>query len=213
MRAPHEQPLPGTRVAIGLTPVPGDVAEVRVIAVPRRDLVHRGRLSGPLEPLADAILVDVHVGGRLVIPGAWVQPEVLERGEPLPPRPVRAEDLRPPAVVVGEGAWAALHWGETIWPLGIDGSLAIPSAARSSPHPLSRLRRLALVAAGRRREVALTLWQAEDFEVPWHDVRLMPRARWWFEMAQVPPGMRYADAEQAQGVGRARSRPGRIAEG
>src|SRR5699024_11198195 len=60
-----------------------------------------------------------------------------------------------------------------------------------------------LVALGRRDEVALTLWRQDGFEVPWHDVRLIPRAAWWFEIAQVPPGTRYADAEAAQQVGRA----------
>ena len=199
-------PLPGTRVEIALTDDPRDTAEVRVLAVPRRDLSRDGVLSAPLGPFADALLVDVLHEGRLVIPGAWVQPEVLERGTPLAARPVRASDLRLPAVIRGKGAGAELHWGETIWPLALDGHLAVPPASRPSPHPYSRLRRLLLVATGRREEVALTLWQSPSFEVPWHDVRLLPRAERWFELAQVPAGMRYADAEQAQGVGRAARR-------
>ena len=91
-----------------------------------------------------------------------------------------------------------------MWPLDLGGAVAIPDAARADPHPLSRLRRLLLVAAGRRAEIALTMWQAPDFEIPWQDVRLLPRAASWFELAQVPTSMRYADAERAQGVGRAR---------
>jgi hypothetical protein len=181
-------PLPGTRVRIPLTDRPGDQAVVRVIAAPRRDLARGGRLSDALAPFADALLVDVH----------------LERGESLAPTPVAAADLRPPAVIAGTPERAALHWGETVWPLDLGGAVAIPEAARADPHPLSRLRRLLLVAAGRRAEIALTLWQAPDFEIPWHDVRLLPRAASWFELAQVPPGLRYADAERAQGVGRSR---------
>lgn len=210
--APAADPLPGTRVALDLLPSPGGVwdrAEVRLIAVPRRDLAVRGVLTAALAPFADAHLVEVRVDGRPVLPGAWVQTEVLARGEPLPPVPVRAEDLRPPAVVVGDGPAAALIWGETVWPLGFDGggpTAAVPASARPDPHPLSRLRRLALVAAGRRGEVGLTLWRDPAFEVPWQDVRLLPQAAWWFEVAGVPAGMRYADAEAAQGVGRARRR-------
>ncbi len=197
-------PLPGTRVRIPLTDRPGDLAVVRVIAAPRRDLVRGGRLSDALRPFAEALLVDVHVDGRMLLPGAWVQHEVLQRGEALAPTPVAAADLRPPAVIAGTPERAALHWGETVWPLDLGGAVAIPGSARADPHPLSRLRRLLLIAAGRRPEIALTLWQAPDFEVPWQDVRLLPRAASWFELAQVPPGMRYADAERAQGVGRAR---------
>lgn len=199
-------PLPGTRVSIPLTDRPGDVAEVRVLAAPRRDMRHGGELSAPLRPFGEALLVDVAVGGRLVLPGAWVQGEVLTRGEPLPPAPVRAADLRPPAVIAGTPEAAELHWGETVWRLDLGGAVAIPDAARADPHPLSRLRRLALVASGRRDEIGLTLWRDPAFEVPWQDVRLLPRATSWFELAQVPPGMRYADAEAAQGVGRARPR-------
>lgn len=200
------EPLPGTRVTIPLTAREGDVAVVRVIAAPRRDMVRGGRLGEPLQPFAEALLVDVTVGGRLMLPGAWVEREVLERGTALEPVPVAAADLRPPAVIVGTPERAALHWGETTWPLDLGGAVAIPSAARPRSHPLSRLRRLVLVALGRRPEIALTLWQAADFEIPWHDVRLLPHAGRWFELAQVPPGTRYADAERIHGVGRARPR-------
>ncbi|MDN5687504.1 MAG: hypothetical protein L0G94_12665 [Brachybacterium sp.] len=200
------EPLPGTRVTIPLTPREGDMAVVRVIAAPRRDMVRAGTLGDPLRPFADALLVDVAVDDRIVLPGAWVEPEVLRRGTALEPVPVAAGDLRPPAVIAGTPERAALHWGETVWPLELGGAVAIPSAGRAAPHPLARLRRLVLVALGRRGEIALTLWQAPDFEIPWHDVRLLPHAARWFELAQVPPGTRYADAERIQGVGRARSR-------
>lgn len=199
-------PLPGVRVRIALTDRPGDHAVVRVIAVPRRDMVRDGALSVPLQPFADALLVDVSVEGRVLLPGAWVQPEVLERGAPIAPTPVGAADLRPPAVLAGTPDRAALHWGETVWPLDLGGAVTIPEAGRADPHPLSRLRRLILVAAGRRAEIALTMWRDPAFEIPWQDVRLLPRAAAWFDLAQVPPGMRYADAERAQGVGRAHRR-------
>lgn len=199
-------PLPGTRVRIALTDRPGDVAVVRVIAAPRRDMAREGQLSAPLQPFAGALLVDVSHADRVVLPGAWVQPEVLERGDPIAPTPVTAADLRPPAVIMGYPDRAALHWGDTVWPLDLGGVVAIPDSARPDPHPLSRLRRLVLIAAGRRAEIALTLWQSAEFEIPWQDVRLLPRAAAWFELAQIPPGMRYADAEQMQGVGRARRR-------
>lgn len=207
---PHsgpQPPAPGTQVAIALTARPGDHAIVRVVAAPHRDLADPGRAAHLLEPFTGALLVDVRVGERLVLPGAWVRREVVERGEPLPPRPVRSADLRPPAVIIGDGQDAALHWGLTTWPLALQVPLVIPAAARPDPHPTARLRRLVLVALGRRDEVALTLWRQDGFEVPWHDVRLIPRAAWWFEIAQVPPGTRYADAEVAQQVGRAA--PGR----
>ena len=157
-------------------------------------------LSAPLQPFEKALLVDVSVGERILIPGAWVQPEVLERGTPLAPTPVTAADLRPPAVICGVPERATLHWGETVWPLDLGGAVTIPEAARADPHPLSRLRRLALVASGRRDEVGLTLWRAPGFEIPWQDVRLLPRAAAWFDLAQVPAGMRYAEAERAQSV-------------
>lgn len=204
--SPASNPLPGTRVRIPLTDATGDDAVVRVIAAPCRDMARDGILSEPLRPFSDALLVDVHVGGRLVLPGAWVEHEVLRRGTPIAPTPVAAADLRPPAVIAGTPEHAELHWGETVWPLDLGGAVAIPDSARAEPHALSRLRRLLLVAAGRRDEIALTMWQAPDFEIPWQDVRLLPRAASWFELAQVPPGMRYADAEQLQGVGRAARR-------
>lgn len=199
-------PLPGTRVRITLSDRPGDTAVVKVIAVPRRDMSRSGQLSVSLQPFAESILVDVSVGEKLLLPGAWVQHEVLERGTPLAPVPVKAADLRPPAVISGTAEGAHLHWGETVWPLDLGGVVAIPAASRADPHPLSRLRRLTLIAAGRRAEIGLTLWRDPAFEVPWQDVRLLPRAASWFELAQVPPGMRYADAEREQGVGRARPR-------
>ena len=62
-------PLPGTRVRIPLTDRPGDHAVVRVIAAPRRDLARAGRLSEALRPFAEALLVDVHVGEKLLLPG------------------------------------------------------------------------------------------------------------------------------------------------
>lgn len=199
-------PLPGTRVRISLTDHPGDQAVVRVIAAPRRDMTRGGRLSPALAPFADALLVDVSLAGRTLLPGAWVQHEVLDRGAPIAPIPVTAADLRPPAVIAGTPEHAALCWGETVWPLDLRGAVSIPVSSRADPHPLSRLRRLSLIAAGRREEIGLTMWRDPGFEVPWHDVRMVPRAAAWFELAQVPPGMRYADAERAQGVGRARSR-------
>lgn len=205
-RPVQEPPLPGTQVAIALTARPDDRAVIRVVAAARRDLPGSTAAGGPLGPFLRSLLVDVWVRNRLVLPGAWVQPEVISRGEPVSPRPVRPADLRPPAVITGEGESAELHWGQTVWPLALGGPLAIPEAARADPHPLARLRRLILIALDRHADVGLTLWRGPDFEVPWHDVRLIPRAAWWFEIAQVPAGMRYADAEAAQGVGR--SRPG-----
>ncbi|MGP5306359.1 hypothetical protein [Brachybacterium alimentarium] len=200
-------PLPGTRAVFPLSDREGDVAVMRVLAAPRRDMARAGRLSRPLQPFADSLLIDVEVAGRIVLPGAWVRHDALARGTALPPATVGAGDLRPPAVIVGTADAAQLHWGETVWPLDLGGVVAIPDVARAEPHPFSRLRRLTLVAAGRRADIALTLWQAPGFEIPWHDVRLLPRAARWFELAQVPAGMRYADAERAQGVGRARVRP------
>lgn len=203
-RGESVDPLPGTRVTFALSDRPGDLAVVRVLAAPRRDMARAGRHGAPLQPFLGSLLVDVSAHGRTLLPGAWVQPEVLERGTPIAPATVSAADLRPPAVIVGSAESAELHWGETVWPLDLGGVVAIPAAGRADPHPFSRLRRLTLVAAGRHAEIALTLWQAPDFEIPWHDVRLLPRAASWFELAQVPAGMRYADAERAQGVGRAR---------
>src|SRR5699024_4849103 len=197
-------PLPGTRVRIALTDRPVDEAVVRVIAAPQRDMTHGGRLSPALAPFADALLVDVAAAGTTVLPGAWVEHEVLERGAPIAPVPVTAADLRPPAVIMGSTERAALCWGETVWPLDLGGVVASPDAARPGPPPLSRLPRLLLVALGRRSESALTLWQAPGLGIRWQDVRLRPHAQGWFELAGVPPGTRYADAERIQGVGRAR---------
>lgn len=199
-------PLPGTRVTIPLSADPLDRAIVRVLAAPRRDLTRHGALSAPLAPFSQALLVDVQVEGRMLLPGAWVLPEVIDRGQRIGPIPVSATDLRLPAVIAGDSDAAELHWGETVWPMDLGGVVAIPDAARADPHPLSRLRRLTLIAAGRREEIGLTMWREPDFEVPWHDVRLLPHATRWFELAQVPAGMRYADAERFQGVGRAAQR-------
>lgn len=195
-------PLPGQTVLIPLSDRAGDVAEVRALLDRRRDILPRTDAvrADPLAVLGDAVLVDVSVRGRVVLPGAWVEPEVFSRGEPGARHRVSARDLRMPAVVLGDGAFAALAWGETVWPLPFDDSVQVPSEARPSAHPLSRLRRLVLIADDRHDEVGLTLWRAADFVVPWHDVRLLPRARWWFEMAQIPPGTRYADAARQQGM-------------
>ena len=61
-RGGPSDPLPGTRVTIPLTDAPGDLAVVRVIAAPRRDMARAGRLGTPLLPFADSLLVDVAVG-------------------------------------------------------------------------------------------------------------------------------------------------------
>src|SRR5699024_5568905 len=92
---------------------------------------------------------------------------------------------------------------ETVWPLDLGGGVAIPDAARPGPHPLSRLRRLLLVALGRRSEIALTLWQAPDLEIPSHDVRLLQHAQRRFGLAGGPPRTRDAHAARLQGAGRA----------
>lgn len=201
----HHGSAPGTSIALPLgTTTPdsaGDEAVVRLLAVPRRDLTRAGALAAPLRPFADAVLVEVSVGGRVVLPGAWVEPAVLGHGRPLPRTQVVPQDLRFPAVIAGEGRRAQLHWGETVWPLPFDDTVAIPAVCRLGIHSASRLRRLALVAAGRRKDVALTMWQKPDFEIPWHDVRLVPHARWWFEMAEVPPTATYRDALQMHGIG------------
>lgn len=197
-------PAPGTTVALPLDPDgldAEDVALVRLLAVPRRDLTRAGTLAVPLQPFADALLVEVTVGGRVVLPGAWAEPSVLQQGRPAPRTQVVPDDLRLPAVVAGEGSAAQLHWGETVWPLPFDDTVAIPAVCRAGIHSTARLRRLALVAAGRRRDVALTLWRNPSFEVPWHDVRLVPHARWWFEMADVPPTATYRDALRLHGIG------------
>lgn len=197
-------PAPGTTVALPLDRHgldAEDVALVRLLAVPRRDLTRAGTLAVPLQPFADALLVEVSVDGRVVLPGAWAEPSVLQQGRPAPRTQVVPDDLRLPAVVAGEGSAAQLHWGETVWPLPFDDTVAIPAVCRAGIHSTARLRRLALVAAGRRQDVALTLWRDPSFEVPWYDVRLVPHARWWFEMADVPPTATYRDALRLHGIG------------
>lgn len=197
-------PAPGTTVALPLDPQGDDLEDlalVRLLAVPRRDLTRAGALAAPLLPFADALLVEVSMAGRVVIPGAWAEPSILQQGRPAPRTQVVPDDLRLPAVVAGEGSAAQLHWGETVWPLPFDDTVAIPTVCRASIHSAARLRRLALVAAGRRQDVALTLWRDPGFEVPWHDVRLVPHARWWFEMADVPPTATYRDALRLHGIG------------
>src|SRR5699024_2899429 len=159
-------PLPGTRVRIALTDRPGDEAVVRVRAARRRDMTHGGRLSPALAPRADALLVDGVAAGTTVLPGAWVEHEVLERGAPIAPVPVTAADLRPPAVIIGSTERAALCWGETVWPLDLGAVVAIPDAARPGPHPLSRLRPLPPGGLGRRSEIALTPCPDPDREIP-----------------------------------------------
>lgn len=194
-------PQPGTTVALPLTPAPQDVAEVRLLAVPRRDLTRGSRLAPPLERFAESYLVEVLVAGRVVLPGAWAEPAVIAQGREVARRQVVPTDLRFPAVVDGEGSTAALHWGETVWPLPFDDTVAIPPACRAGSHSAAQLRRLALVAAGRREDVGLTLWRDPGFDIPWKDVRLVPHARWWFEVADVAPTMTYRDALRAQGIG------------
>lgn len=191
---PSAAPQPGTCALLPLSDDPEDVARVRLLAVPSRDLLEGGALPGPLAPFAGSHLVDVSVGGRLVLPGAWVEPAVMRQLEPAPSAQVRDKDLRPPAVVLGTGSRAFLAWGATLWPLPFDDSVAIPEQCRPLPHSAAMLRRLILVALGRRDEIGLTLWHDPEFIVPWHDVRLVPHAAWWFEVAQVPSGMRYRDA-------------------
>lgn len=195
-------PAPGTVLRLPLTASGGDDAQVRVLADLDRDLAPHARTDRrwPLSVLGSAVLVDVVVDGRTVLPGAWVEHRALADLERLRAERLRPEDLRMPAVVLGEGSEAVLAWGETIWPLPFDASVRIPATCRPGIHSLAELRRLALTAAGRRSVVGLTLWRAPGFAVPWHDVRLDERARWWFEMAQVPPGMRYAGAADTQGV-------------
>lgn len=197
-----EPPEAGSILALPLSDRPGDAAALRVLADHGRDLAPHARADRlwPLAAMRGGVLVEVLVEDRPVLPGAWAQAEDLTRLAMVGHRPITARDLRMPAVVLGEGPEAVLAWGETIWPLPFDGAVAIPAAARPGVHSAALLRRLALVASGRREEVGLTLWHDDGFEVPWHDVRLLPRARWWFEMAQVPATMRYADAARSQGV-------------
>lgn len=163
----------------------GEIATVRVLAVPERDLVREGRLSPALSSVSDGILVDVTAAGRTVLPGAWVDRAILEGARPVGQGRVPRRELRFPAVVVGEGQQALLLWGETAWPLPLTADVGIPAACRPALHRTADLRRLILAALGRRGEVGLTTWQDPGFDVPWHDVRLHPRARWWFDIAGI----------------------------
>lgn len=191
-------PERGSCWTLQLTDAPGDVARVRLLAVPGRDMLEHGALPGPLAPFSGSLLVDVTVSGRTVLPGAWVEPSVVSHLAPSAAVPVGVADMRLPAVVMGNGSKAFLAWGATLWPLPFDDSVAIPPECRPLPHSTAMLRRLILVALGRRDEIGLTLWQDPEFVVPWHDVRLVPHAAWWFEIAQVPSGMRYRDALAAK---------------
>lgn len=199
---PGARPEPGRILELPLTGRAGDAAELRVLADVDRDLLpHAPRdRPWPLAALRGAVLVEATHEGRVVLPGAWVQTGDLARLTSTDHRAPAPADLRMPAVVLGDGRDAVLAWGETVWALPFEGRIAIPEAARPGAHSLARLRRLVLVALGRREEVGLTMWHDGAFEIPWHDVRLLPRARWWFDMAQVPAGMRYADAARVQGV-------------
>ncbi|MCG7309982.1 hypothetical protein [Brachybacterium sp. ACRRE] len=199
-RATARAARPGDVLALALTQHPGDEAHVRML-LDQRTLADR--VPDAAEHLAvfgDGVLVEVRVGERLALPGVWVERSVLDLRPTGEREPVREEDLRLPAAVVGGTGQTSLAWGETRWPLPLDATVAIPSSCRPGPHSLPELRRLALHAAGRRAEIALTLWQDPGFDVPWRDVRLVPHASWWFEIAQIPPGTRYADAAARQGV-------------
>lgn len=202
-------PRTGAVLELALGGDPGDVAELHVVADVERDLrPHElpGR-RGALDPWSGAALVTVSIGGRVLLPGAAVRADDLTRLRVLAHRPPQPEDLRLPAVILGPADAAVLAWGETRWPLPLDGRLEIPAALRPGVHALAQLRRLVLVAQGRTEELGLTLWRRADFEVPWHDVRLAPRARWWFQLAQVPDAMGYADAAASQEVPIARFLP------
>lgn len=199
----------GACYELALTGRPGDRAEIRVLLDVCRDLepgVARDR-PWALLPVRGAVLVEVSAGGRVVLPGAWAEPGDLAALPAIGHRPVTVADLRMPAFVLGFGSGAVLAWGETVWELPFDDSLAIPEACRPAVHSAAALRRLALVALDRRADVGLTLWNDPAFEVPWRDVRLVPRAKWWFDMAQVPASMRYADAARARGIDLERALP------
>lgn len=198
MRRP---PLPpaGTVLDLPLSDRGGDEAQVRVLAVARRDLLAAPDVAPVLDLFADALLVEVTHHGRDVLPGAWVDESVLSLPARTRPVAVDASRIRFPAVVLDEGHGSVLAWGETLWPLPLDGSVRVPASCRPGVHRVPALRRLVLTALGRGREVALTRWHEEGFDVPWHDVRLVPHAVWWFDVAQVPRHMRYADAARAQG--------------
>ncbi|MCS6710613.1 hypothetical protein JSY14_00720 [Brachybacterium sp. EF45031] len=195
------RPPVGAVLRLPLTHHADDHAEVRV-------LVDLRRLPVDLPPapvdlfglMPGGMLVDVRVRGRVVIPGAWADGASLAALEVTGEHAVRPADLRLPAVVLETPRGRALAWGETLWPLPLAADVLIPDSCRPGVHSAAELRRLAMVAAGRTAELGLTLWQSRDFDVPWHDVRLVPRAAWWFDLAQVPPGMRYADAAASQQV-------------
>lgn len=191
---------PGDELALPLAPREGDDARVRVLLDMRTLATNAPDAAEHLAVFGDGVLVEVRVRDRLVLPGVWAERSVLELAPTGRHETVLAEDLRLPAAVVGGTGRTSLAWGETRWPLPLDATVAIPSSCRPGPHSLPELRRLALHAAGRRAEIALTLWQDPGFDVPWRDVRLVPHATWWFEIAQVPPGTRYADAAAHQGV-------------
>jgi hypothetical protein len=196
-------PSPGELFPLPLTDRAGDDAQLKILLVRSRLLWTSGNGTDParsLAPFEGDLLVEVRSRGRVVLPGAWLEAAAVRTLSAQGREPVAAADLRLPAVVLGTGSEAVLAWGETRWQLPFDDSVAIPGSSRPGAHSLPTLRRLALVAAGRRQDVGLTLWRDEDFEIPWHDVRLAPRAGWWFELAQVPPTMRYADAARAQSV-------------
>ena len=200
MSDPSQRSWPiGTRVNIDHLGE-GQILQVRVLAMPRRDLLREGHLHPALEPYADGVLVDVHVGERVILPGAWVDPSVLADGRPAAHEQVRRTDLRFPAVVVGEGDNAELWWGETTWELPLTAAVQVPAACRPALHRRAQLRRLALVALGRRAEVGLSLWQEPAFEIPWHDARLHPRARWWFDIAGIGERRTYRQAAADCGV-------------
>lgn len=197
-------PRPGALFALPLTDRPGDGLTLRVLADLERDIAPSAPAHGPwpLDAIGAGVLVEARAGTRVVLPGAWLAPGELGRARAMGIGDLDPRDVRLPAVVLGDGAGSVLAWGETVWPLPFEDAAApaIPAACRPRAHSLAELRRLALVALGRRADVGLTLWQDEAFEVPWADVRLVPRARWWFSLAQVPPEMTYADAARAQGL-------------
>lgn len=146
-----------------------------------------------------------HERAGLAVQSAGTAPDAGYRAAPAARAgaafaPVRGSDLRLPAALLGTGSEAVLAWGETRWRLQLDSAIAVPDSCRPGLHSAAQLRRLALVALGRREQVALTLWQDPSWDVPWHDVRLVPRAADWFSIAGVPSGLRYADAARAQGV-------------
>ena len=197
-----QTPAPGTVLRTRLSESGDEELHLRVIADADRDLRQGTTASGEwsLAPFSGAVLVEATVGGRIALPGAWIRENDLAPLERIGLAPVELRDLRLPAVIWGRGERAELVWGQSRWRMPLDPVVIIPPSLRAAVHSLVQVRRLALVALGRRAEVALTLWQDPDFDVPWHDVRLAPRAATWFELAQVPPTMIYADAARAAGI-------------